>query len=418
MNAREQFLKTINHQQPERIVLDLGATSVTGIHIRALSKLRRHFGLQRKPLRVIDPFQMSGDVDWELIDPVGIDVVGVCCKNNIFGFHNQAPFKEWKTPWRQRVMVPMGFHVTSDEKGDILMYPEGDTTFPPAAKMPAAGFAFEAINRQGPVNEEELNADDNLEEFGLVDEKELEHWRTAVNRAFASGKAVVATFNGTSLGNPAQIPGMKLRRPKGIRDIKLWQKYVAAKPDFIRKIFDRQSEIAIENMKRIFAVTGDKINAVFLCGTDFGPPEFSYSPGQFDEIWLPYYKKMNDWIHENTSWKTFKHSGGMNEGYPEKFIEAGFDIINPAPVKESGLDPKKLKEKYGRSLVFWGGGVDTKETLPFGTPGQVREEVLRNSEAYSKNGGFIFSAAHNIPANTPVENIVAMLKAVREFNGK
>ena len=417
MNAREQFLKTLNHQQPGRIVLDLGSTGVTGIHIKALSKLRRHFGLQRKPLRVIDPFQMLGDVDWELIDPVGIDVVGVCCRKNIFGFPNQAPFREWKTPWRQRVMVPMGFNVTTDENGDILIYPEGDSAFPPSAKMAAAGFAFEPVIRQESASKGEMNPEDNVEEFGLLDEKELEHWRTACSKAHASGKAVIATVSGTSLGNPMLIPGMKLRRPKGIRDINLWYKYIVSKPAFIKKIFDRQSEIAIENLSRIFAVSGNKIDAIFLCGTDFGSPDFAYSPEQFEEIWLPYYKRMNDWIHENTQWKTFKHSYGTAKGFPEQFIKAGFDIINPVQGEESGLNPKDLKKKYGRSVVFWGGGVDTRKTLQFGTPEQVREEVLRNSEAYIKNGGFVFSASHNISATTPVENIVAMLKAVREFNG-
>ncbi len=418
MNAREQFLKTLNHQQPDRIVLDLGSTGVTGIHIKALSKLRRHFGLQRKPIRVIDPFQMLGDVDWELIDPVGIDIVGVCCKKNIFGFHNQAPFKEWRTPWRQRVMVPMGFNVSTDENGDILMFPEGDSTGTPSAKMAAAGFAFEPVIRQKPLNDAEISAEDNVEEFGLIDEKELEHWRTASRKAHASGKAVIATISGTSLGNPMLIPGMKLRNPKGIREMNLWYKYVVSQPALIRKIFDRQSEVAIENMKRIFAVAGNNIDALFLCGTDLGSTDFTCSPEQFEEIWLPYYKKMNDWIHENTQWKTFKHSFGMGEGFPELFVKAGFDIINPVHNRESGTSSKDLKKKYGQSLVFWGGGVDVCKTLQSGTPEQVREEVLRNSETYIKNGGFVFSANHNIPANTPVENIVAMLKAVREFNGR
>ncbi|MCF6357523.1 MAG: hypothetical protein L3J54_06925, partial [Draconibacterium sp.] len=128
MNSREQFLKTVNHKQPDRVVIDLGATPVTGIHVQTISKLRRHFGLQRKPIRVIEPFQMLGEVGWELIDSIGIDVIGAWGKNNMFGFHNHAPYKEWKTPWGQRVMVPLNFNVTKDENGDLLMYPEGDTS--------------------------------------------------------------------------------------------------------------------------------------------------------------------------------------------------------------------------------------------------------------------------------------------------
>src|SRR6056297_33224 len=125
MNSREQFLKTVNHQQPDRVVTDLGSTAVTGIHVNAISHLRRHFGLQRKPIRVIEPFQMLGEVDWELLDSIGIDVVGAWGKDSMFGFYNHAPYKEWETPWGQRVLVPLDFNVTFNEQGDIFMHPEG-----------------------------------------------------------------------------------------------------------------------------------------------------------------------------------------------------------------------------------------------------------------------------------------------------
>jgi hypothetical protein len=188
MNSREQFLKTVNHRQPDRIVIDLGSTAVTGIHIQTISKLRRHFGLQRKPIRVIEPFQMLGEVDWELIDSIGIDVIGAWGKNSMFGFHNHAPYKEWKTPWGQRVMVPLNFNVTTDSNGDILMYPEGDTSVSPSARMPKTGYFFDAIIRQEPIVEEELIVENNLEEFGLISDKDLEHWRIEVDKAYFSGK--------------------------------------------------------------------------------------------------------------------------------------------------------------------------------------------------------------------------------------
>jgi hypothetical protein len=159
MNSREQFLKTINHRQPDRVVIDLGSTAVTGIHIHAISRLRRHYGLQRKPIRVIEPFQMLGEVGWELIDSIGIDVIGAWGKNNMFGFNNHSPFKEWKTPWGQRVMVPRNFNVTYDENGDVLMHPEGDTSIPPSARMPKTGYFFDAIIRQEPIEEDELDVE-------------------------------------------------------------------------------------------------------------------------------------------------------------------------------------------------------------------------------------------------------------------
>lgn len=419
MNSRQQFLKTINHKQPDRIVIDFGSTAVTGIHVQTISRMRRYFGLQRNPIRVIEPFQMLGEVGWELIDAIGIDVVGAWGRNNMFGFYNHAPYKEWKTPWGQRVMVPMNFNTTTNENGDLLMYPEGDTSIPPCAKMPRTGYFFDAIIRQDPISEDELNVENNLEEFGLINDKDLEHWRIETDKAYYSGKAVIAAFGGTALGDIALVPGMQLRHPKGIRDVAEWYMSTVSRTDYIKNIYERQVEIAIENLRRIFAVVGNKINAVFMCGTDFGTQSSTFcSPEQFDELWLPYYKKMNDWIHENTSWKTFKHSCGAVEPLMGSFIRAGFDIINPVQINASGMDPKKLKEKYGQDIVFWGGGIDTQQVLPFGKPEDVREQVLKTCEIFNKNGGFVFNAVHNIQANVPVENILAMLEAIKEFNGK
>ena len=131
---------------------------------------------------------------------------------------------------------------------------------------------------------------------------------------------------------------------------------------------------------------------------------------------MPYYKRINNWIHENTEWKTFKHSCGAIESFIPLFIESGIDILNPVQCSAVGMDPRTLKEKYGRDIVFWGGGIDTQKLLPFGTPEEVREQVLERCEIFGKDGGFVFNSIHNVQANTPTENIVAMLKAVKEFS--
>jgi uroporphyrinogen-III decarboxylase len=102
----------------------------------------------------------------------------------------------------------------------------------------------------------------------------------------------------------------------------------------------------------------------------------------------------------------------------ESFIEAGFDIVNPVQCSAAGMEPGALKERYGERLVFWGGGVDTQQVLPFGTPAEVREQVLGRCEIFAPGGGFVFNAIHNVQAGTPVENVVAMVDAVREFNGR
>lgn len=142
-----------------------------------------------------------------------------------------------------------------------------------------------------------------------------------------------------------------------------------------------------------------------------------YETINLNDLWIPYYKRINNWVHQNTKWKTFKHSCGAVESFMHKFIEAGFDIINPVQINAKGMDPVHLKKTYGKYLVFWGGGMDTQNALPNISPEKVRDEVLRLCEIFAKDDGFVFNAVHNIQANVPVKNIVAMLNAVKEFNG-
>jgi hypothetical protein len=418
MTSKERFDQTVNHRQPDKLVLDLGATAVTGVHVLAVENLRKYFGLESRPVRVIEPYQMLGEVDQELVDIIGIDVVGAWGKNSMFGFYNHAPFKEIVTSWGQTVLVPSGFQTTRDEKGDLLIYPEGDLSGSPSGRMPASGYFFDAIIRQQSFEEVEPDVKDNLEEFGLVSESDLEFWKTSAQKARATGKAVIAGLGGSALGDIALVPGLQMKQPKGIRDVAEWYMSTVMRPDYIKAIYEKQTEIAIGNFSRIHTVIGDLIDAVFICGTDFGTQDSTFcAPEQFDELWLPYYRKINEWVHLNTDWKTFKHSCGAVETFMTRFIEAGFDIINPVQISAAGMDPAQLKKNYGKDIVFWGGGVDTQKTLPFSTPEKVREEVLRVCEIFSKDGGFVFNTIHNIQANVPVENIIAMLNAIREFNG-
>lgn len=418
MNSRELLKRTLNHQDPGRIVTDFGSTSVTGLHVSVVGNLRDYFGLEKRPVRVIEPFQMLGEVDDELVEMLGVDVVGAWGAGNLFGFYNHGPYKEWRTLWGQDVLIPMDFNTTEDLNGDFLIYPEGDTSVAPSGRMPVNSYFFDAIIRQESIVEEELSLEKNLQEYGLVSEADLQHWKIEIERAYNTGKGVAAALGGTALGDIALIPGMQLKNPQGIRDVAEWYMSTVMRSDFVKSIFDRQTDIAIENLKRIYEIIGNKIDVVFLCGTDFGTQDSTFcAPEQFDDMWLPYYRKVNNWIHQNTQWKTFKHSCGAVETFMSHFIEAGFDIINPVQINAKGMDPKHLKETYGKELVFWGGGIDTQKVLPFGTPSEVREQVLRTCEIFGKDGGFVFNTVHNLQANVPIENIVTMYKAIKEFNG-
>jgi hypothetical protein len=419
MTSKELLQQTLAHTQPERIVFDMGSTAVTGIHVRALEKLRMYYGLEKRPVHVIEPYQMLGLVEPDLMDAIGVDVTGAWGEENLLGYNNNPPLKLFKTFWGQEVLVPEKFSTVTNEKGELLSFPDGDKSVDASAKMPESGYFFDAIDRQQPIDEDKLNVEDNLEEFSLISSKTLSYWRQEVARAKSTGKAIVAGFGGTALGDIALVPAMNLKNPKGIRNIEEWYISTMLRSEYVREIFDRQSALAVENLRRIFTTVGNDIDVVFICGTDFGTQNSSFcAPEQFDDLWLPYYKRINDWIHTNTSWKTFKHSCGAVEGFMSRFIEAGFDIINPVQLSATGMHPEELKKKYGKHLTFWGGGIDTQKILPYGTPADVRKEVLHLCEVFGRDGGFVFNTVHNIQADVPVENIVAMIDAVHEFNFK
>jgi len=417
MNSKELVLTSLDHKTPDRVPVDFGATPVTGIHVRSIENLRKYYGLDYKPVKVTEPYQMLGEIEEDLAVILGIDTVPVSPKNNMFGFPNER-WKEFKAPWGQVVLVPGDFNVTVDNTGDVFMYPEGDTSVAPSAKMPANGFFFDALSRQEPVDHENLNVEDNLEEFAPISDDDLQFFKTETEKASRAGKAVVANFGGTAFGDIALVPGMQMKHPKGIRDVTEWYMATVMHPDYVMEIFERQSEIALENLKKIHQQVGNMVDVVFICGTDFGTQTSQFCDEEtLLTMYGPFYKKINDWIHQNTTWKTFKHSCGAVEPFMKDFIELGFDIINPVQVSATGMAPQHLKDEYGKDIVFWGGGVDTQNTLPFGTPEEVEKEVLKHCKIFSKNGGFVFNTVHNIQATVPVENIVAIINALKSFNG-
>ncbi len=417
MNSRERVRAALAHREPDKIPIDFGSTATTGMHVSCVAALRRHYGLEQRLVKVHEPYQMLGWIDEDLKQAMGIDVEGVIPPRTMFGFPNEN-WKTWRLQDGLEVLVPERFETTTDASGDIYIYPEGDRSAPPSGRMPKGGHFFDAVIRQEPIDEAKLDPADNLEEFQPISQEDLEYFSRSVRAAKATGRAVAATFGGTAFGDIALVPAPFLKRPKGIRYVAEWYMSTVTRRDYIHQVFSKQCEIALSNLAKIHQVVGDDVDAVFVCGTDFGTQTSAFcSVKTFRELYMPYYKKVNDWIHAHTAWKTFKHSCGAVESFIESFIESGFDILNPVQCSAAGMDPEKLKAKYGDRIVFWGGGVDTQKVLPFGTPEDVRKQVTMRCRVFSKGGGFVFNAVHNVQAGTPVENIVAMIDAVRNFAG-
>jgi len=416
MTSKERVLAALNHQQPDQVPVDFGGNFITGIHCSVVEKLRDYYGLEKRLVKVCEPYQMLGEVEDDLKDAMGIDVTSIFPNRTLFGFVNEN-WKEYKTWWGQTVLVSEHFETKEDDTGTYI-YAEGDRSAPPSAHMPTTSYFFDTIIRQEEIDEDNLKIEDNLEEFKLMTEEEAAYWESEAARLRGTDRAVITHLNGTCLGDIALVPAPFSKNPKGIRDITQWYMTIVEDPDFISELFERQSDIAIKNMERLHAIAGDVIDVVVVCGTDFGTQDSTFcSCDTYNKLWYPHYKKINDWIHENTEWKTFKHSCGAVESFMNSFINSGFDAINPVQCSAAGMDPQLLKDRYGDKLTFWGGGVNTQQTLPFGTPEETREEVLERCRIFSPNGGFVFNAIHNVQALSPIENVVAMIDAVKEFNG-
>lgn len=418
MNSRERVQLALNHKEADRVPLDLGGCGQTGMHVSSVYALRQALKLDPPgvPVKVDEPFQMLGEIKPDLQDALGVDVVGMGGETNFFGYKNEG-WKPWTTFDGTPVLVPELFNTKLEENGEILMYPQGDKSVPPCAKMPNGGFYFDNIVRQPPFDDASLNVEDNLEEFGPVSAADLAHLkREAENLHTHTDKAIVMVLGGMAYGDIALVPGPMLKKPRGIRDMTEWYMSTVTRQDYVRQVFERQCEIALENLPKIYAAVGDRITVAWISGTDFGAQNNCFiSPKTFRSLYKPFYTRVNDWIHQNTSWKTFIHSCGSILPIIPDIIEAGFDILNPVQTSAANMDPAVLKTRFGEQVTFWGGGVDTQHTLPFGTPEEVRTQVRERLEIFGKGGGFVFNPIHNVQAQVPVENLLAMYQTVAEY---
>lgn len=413
MNSRERVQKILNHEPVDRMPVDLGGMHCSGAHVSVVYALRQALGLDEPgtPVKVTDCYQMTGEIGLDLIDALDLDVALVQSRNTMFGFPS-TDWKPWTTFEGTPVLVPGLFNTEPDDNGDILQYPEGDQTAPASGRMPAGGYYFDGLIRQHPIDDDALNPQDNLEEFVPISDEDLEWMRQGVEDLYTNTDlAITIGIPGAAFGDVALVPAPWLKDPKGIRDIEEWYVSTLLRKDYLHEVFATQADICIENIKVIYQAVGDKAQIAALDGTDFATQNGLFcSPEQYAQLFLPHAKKVNDFIHEHTGWKTLKHCCGACEPMIHKFIEAGYDILNPIQCSADGMDPELLVEHYGADMVFWGGGVDTQQTLPFGTPEEVRQQAKERMAILSKKNGLIFNAIHVIQCNTPIENVLAMFE--------
>lgn len=418
MNSRERVSLILSHQEADRVPLDLGGGPSTGMHVDSVYLLRQALGLDLPgtPVKVIDAFQMLGEIATDLVEALGADVLPLGKQITDFGFRLEG-WKPWTTFAGTPALVPEGFNTEPDSNGDIFLYPQADRSVPPSGRMPRGGYYFDPITRVATADDATLKVEDNLEEFVPIAERDLAYFREEAERLFTTtDKAILLSPGGTSFGSFSATTGPSLKHPKGIRSVEEWQMSTVTRPEHLLKINEGICQNALENLEKIFAAVGNRVAAVVSSYTDYGAQNGPFiSPQTYRGLYKPFNKIVNDWVHQHTNWKTFMHCCGSVRALLPDFVEAGFDILNPVQTSAANMDPAELKKTFGDKLTFWGGGIDTQRTLPFATPAQVREEVRTRLKTFGTGGGFVFNPVHNVQSCIPIANILAMYEAVRDF---
>ena len=379
MTPRERLLAALDHREPGRIPFDLGSTQVTGIHVVAYRRLRAHLGLPAIEPRICDVVQGLALPDDDVADTLGIDVRGLFPLNS----HN----------WKIDVRDEGGYRAFVDEWGMTQRQSKED------------GLYFSIV--QSPLDRPDLTAEevrahawpDTGDPQRIAGLRELAHAYRDQGRAVMIKGALAGIFEMS-------------QRARGMERLMV---DLASDEALACAILDKMVELKLRFWEMALPRLGDLVDVVSEADDYATQTSQLVSPRMFRRIFKPRLQAIFSRIHQLAPRaKLFFHSDGNIRPILPDLIEIGLDVLNPVHITATGMEPAALKRDFGRDVCFWGGGVDTQTVLPFGTPQAVRDNVRRNVDALAPGGGYVFNTIHNIQADVPPENIVAMVEALRE----
>jgi uroporphyrinogen decarboxylase len=380
LDSRQRLLTALNHQESDRVPLDLGATQVTGIHQLAYEGLRQGLGLPALEPTICDHIQGLALPDKDVLARLGVDVRGLFPRNS----HN--------------------WDVEEQLEGEYWIYhDEWDITH----RRPYPDGLYYSI-WQEPLSQPDLS-DVDIEnhpwpDFGAA-------WR--IEGLCEQAEAYHAAGYAVLLKDPFAGIFEMAQRIVGMENLLVM---MATDPSLVGVLFDKLVELKLDFWEMALPQLADLIDVISQAD-DYGSQASQIiSPRMFRQQIKPRWQVIFDRIRElaPNAYRFFHSCGNVRPLIPD-FIELGVQILNPVHIRAKGMEPAALKHDFGDVLTFWGGGVDTQDVLPYGTPQQVKDEVKRNIEALAPGGGFIFNTVHNIQADVPVENILAMYEALAEY---
>ncbi|MGI5899815.1 MAG: uroporphyrinogen decarboxylase family protein [Christensenellales bacterium] len=409
MTSRERIAAAVNHREPDRVPLDLGATPSSGISAIAYSRLKDHLGITDGHTRIYDVVQQLAQVEDPIIERFGVDVldVGRAFNSNDDDWYDvitgwgSAQYPSWFRP----VKNPDGSYAVVDEDGDTL------------ARMPSSGTFFDQTYfpyQDGyPSHYHDLDR-----AMNKVLWQKLAHspWDNAHSPDFYQKLREKALQLRKTTDKALMIVcgcnlfewGTFLRRMDNfLVDLLL-------EPDEVEKLLDALMERHLAGLKKVCDAVGDVVDILRFgddLGTDSGP---FMAPEIYRKLFKPRHRQLCAYVHQHSRMKTFLHSCGSLRALLPDLIEAGYDIINPVQTTAQGMDPAQLKREFGRDITFWGGGCNTRWILNRATPEAVYDYTSRMLDIFMPGGGYVFNTEHNIMPDVPPENILAMYRAVEE----
>ncbi len=412
MTSRERVLAAIEHRQPDRVPVDLGATPSSGISATAYGNLKRHVGITTGHTRLYDVVQQLAQPEDSVLNRFGIDVLDV---GRTFNTRDQDWY-DTRLADGQVAQYPVWFHPERQPDGSFIARHRDGTDI---AHMPAGG-SFYDQSYFPYVDGYPADFSGLDKEMGKILWAALVHspwdhagdpgfWATLRERALAlraSSDRALMIVCGCNLFEW----GTFLRR----MDNFLMDIY--AEPEQVEALLDALMERHLGTLAKVCEAVGDVCD-ILRFGDDLGMDSGPFmSPAIYRQLFKPRHTRLCAYVHQHSRMKTFLHScGSLHELMPD-LIEAGYDVINPVQTTCRDMEPEKLKRDFGKDICFWGGGCDTRTILNRATPAQVRAHVLERLEILAPGGGFVFNTVHNILPEVPPANIVAMYEAVVEFN--
>lgn len=403
MNSRQRVRRILNHQEADRPAIDLGATRMTGTTAWTYQALKQALGLNSGSTHVFDLFQMLAEVEPMVLDAVGSDFVMVPADLMNYGL----PRNGWKgfDFWDgQTLQVPTGFHPQVTADGSLLVG-EGPEWTEPVARMPHGGRYFDAIRVANLTDTFEVPhlPENDWDVPTALSPDWLECEQAKIKTLYAStDRALVVT------------PPFSL--PSGYGGLYQWGMKMALDPVHCREYMLAHCAANAQRARQYLQAVGEYVDVVVLSGADYGTQDREvFRPSLFGDIMAPAWKLVCDAVHEFADVKVWIHSCGSIPDLIEHMADAGVDCLNPVQWGATGMDRQWMKKKFGERLVFWGGGVNTQNTFPFGTADEVRREARECLDIFAPGGGFVVNPIHNIQADVPVENILALYETAQAY---